>query len=128
MKDYNTLSRQLSYPTKPKKVEPKRESYKNNAEWGIALDTYETQFAMEMDAYKAGLNKYHEESGRLDTEFWAELYEELGWDKLPTSIAQALQNRAWDSGHSSGYGEVYCVASDYCSLVDAISKELNNKE
>ena len=124
MKDYNSLSRQLSYPAKPKKVEPQREDFKNNTEWGVALDAYEAQFALEMQAYKDGLEKYHEEAGRLDTEFWAELYDELGWNNLPERIAHSLQSMAWESGHSSGYGEVYCVASDYCSLVDAIQKEL----
>lgn len=124
MKDYNTLFRSLNYPSKPKKVEPKRESFKNNTEWGIALDAYETQFALDMQAYKDAMEKYREETRKLDTEFWAELYEDMYWDKLPASIARALQSLAWEEGHSSGYNEVYNVASSYYNLVDAIQKEL----
>lgn len=128
MRDYNTLSRNLNYPTKPKKVEPKREAFNNNTEWGIALDAYETQFAMDMDAYKVAMASYHDQAASLDAEFWAELYEELGWNTLPEKVAGALQGRAWESGHSAGYGEVYCHASDFASLVDAIKDELEKAQ
>ena len=124
MRDYNTLSRNLSYPTKPKKVEPKREAFNNNTEWGIALDAYETQFAMDMDAYKVAVASYHDKAASIDAEFWSELYAEMGWNRLPPKVAAALQSLAWEEGHSSGYNEVYNCACNYDSLVDAIMDEL----
>ncbi len=124
MKDYNTLSRSLDYPAKPKKVEPKREAFPNNTEWGKALDQAELDHAADMAAYKVKLDAYHDKSNQLEKEFWEELYAEMGWDRLPKKIAQALQSRAWEEGHSSGYNEVYNCACDYDTLVDAILDEL----
>jgi hypothetical protein len=124
MKDYDTISRNLRYPAKPKKAEPKREDFHNNATWGAALDAYEVEFANQMAAYGADLETYHSQAQKVDQEFWNELYEDLGWDRLPTKIASALQTRAWDAGHSAGYNEVYNYAIDYGTLVDAILEEL----
>ena len=58
----------------------------------------------------------------------AKMDEELGWNTLPEKVAGALQSRAWESGHSAGYGEVYCHASDFASLVDAIKDELEKAQ
>ncbi len=120
MKDYDTISRSLKYPSKPRKAEPKRDDFPNNTAWGAALDTYEVEFANQMVAYKADLETYHSQAQKVDQEFWADLYEDLGWDRLPPKVASALRTMAWEDGHSSGYGEVYNHALGYDSLVDAI--------
>jgi hypothetical protein len=122
MRDFNILMRGLNYPAKPKSKPPERKDFPNNASWGVALDEHDIAHAIVLEQYKNDLADYYEKQSKLDEEFWVELYDELGWDKLPAPIASELRSRAWDDGHSSGYMEVYCVASNYGSLVDAILK------
>lgn len=124
MKDFDTIYRAMTYPVKPKKNPPVRENFKNNTEWGIALDQYEIDFAADMTAYNVRIDAYHTEANRMEEEFWKELQEDLGWDNLPEKIASALRSRAWERGHSSGYNEVYAVACDYSDLVNAIREAL----
>lgn len=124
MKDFDAIHRAMTYPVKPKKNPPVRENFKNNTEWGIALDQYEIDFAADMAAYNVRIDAYHTEANRMEEEFWKELQEDLGWDDLPEKIASALRSRAWEQGHSSGYNEVYAVACDYSDLVNAIREAL----
>lgn len=128
MKDYNEIYRSLKYPSKPKKNPPVREDFPNNTAWGVALDAYDVQFAQEQEDFKNAMDAYHEESRRIDTEFWNDLYAELGWDKLPVKVSAALQSHAWNLGHSAGYMEVFNYASDFGDIVDAVSDSLSNKE
>jgi hypothetical protein len=59
---------------------------------------------------------YKEDSRRLNEEFKREVFETL--DIVDNPKAEMLYSKAWDSGHSNGYSEVYYEALD---LVDLIS-------
>lgn len=120
MRDYDEIFRSLKYPTKPRKKPPVREDFSNNTAWGAALDAYDVQFAEEMKEYKIAIDAYHAESKNVDTEFWKDVYAELGWDRLPIEVAQALQAHAWSTGHSSGYMEVYNHACDLDEITTSI--------
>ena len=124
MKDFDTIHRAMKYPVKPKKNPPVRDNFKNNTEWGIALDQYEIDFAADMAAYNVRIDAYHTEANQMEADFWKELQEDLGWDELPEKIASALRSLAWESGHANGYNEVYSAACDYYNLVDAIREVL----
>lgn len=124
MKDFDTIHRAMKYPVKPKKNPPVRDNFKNNTEWGIALDQYEIDFAADMAAYNVRIDAYHTEANQMEADFWKELQEDLGWDELPEKISSALRSHSWERGHSSGYNEVYAVACDYSDLVSAIREAL----
>ena len=63
----------------------------------------------------AARNAYWAEQAKLEEEFVADLYEELGIADNPK--AHMLYTKAYERGHSNGHSEVYQVA---CDLVDLI--------
>lgn len=105
-----------------------RENFNSNKEWGEALDVSEIEFEKQKQKYLADLEQFYATQNKLDTEFWDELVNELGWDTLPSSICGVLKSMAWEKGHPSGYMEVYEVASGYHSVVNAICKEFGKFE
>ena len=128
MKNYDALFQQLQLPQKPKMAEVIRKNFSSNKAWGEALDLAEDEFESQNQKYKVELEQFYDTQNKLDKEFWYDLNNELGWNALPTSIASALRSMAWETGHSSGYMEVYNVASDYAGVVSAILKEFGKTE
>jgi hypothetical protein len=81
-----------------------RNAYRSRLPYFIAKDNPE------------GHRLYKEDSRRLNEEFKKDLFQTL--DIVGHPKAEMLYDKAWDSGHSNGYSEVYYDALD---LVDLIS-------
>lgn len=63
---------------------------------------------------------YNEAKGKLEAEFWADAREELGYTEfLNDEGVSALEYKAYEDGHSSGFPEVFCQLQ---SLVDFCQK------
>lgn len=66
---------------------------------------------------------YRTAEAALEREFWLDARAELGYDKFltPEGVA-ALEAKAWDDGHSSGFSEVFfCLGdlTDFCHRIVA---------
>jgi hypothetical protein len=66
-------------------------------------------------AYRAATQAYGAETARLETKFRDDLEEE--YDMVGHPKADILFSKAWQMGHSAGYGE---VASYYDELYDLV--------
>lgn len=74
--------------------------------------------------YETEYNKpYKEEQAKLTDEFWADAREELGYESfLDEDGVTALESKAYEDGHSSGYSEVFCVLGNLVEFAEAIVK------
>lgn len=84
------------------------------------LEAIKTAEVEAMIEWRAGKKVYNDAQGRKNSEFWADCRLDLGYDKfLDEDGCQALEAKAWEEGHSAGYGEVY---GDLSRLVDLAHK------
>lgn len=81
--------------------------------WRAAGNTVE--ISDDPTAYRAATQAYGQETARLEAQFRADLTDEYGMTGHPK--ADLLFSKAWQMGHSAGYGE---VASYYDDLVDLV--------
>jgi hypothetical protein len=66
-------------------------------------------------AFQAARDAYGAETARLEAQFKADLFKELGIENNPKR--DKLFSKAWELGHSSGYSEVYSYADDLVELI-----------
>jgi hypothetical protein len=66
-------------------------------------------------AFLAAIKPYKDEKSKLYDEFKADLFADLGIETNPKK--EKLFSKAWEDGHSSGYGEVYSCALDLVDLI-----------
>lgn len=110
MKNYDAIFAELKFPVMPKFNPPVRDQFDSNAAWGIALDQHDAQVAAATVKYRAERKAYRETFAKIESQFWNDLYADLGWDKLPKEVASEKASAAWEQGHSFGYNEVYLCA------------------
>lgn len=65
--------------------------------------------------YKAALQAYGHETGRLEAQFKQDMFVELGIVGHPK--ADRLYSIAWEQGHSAGYSEILSYAWDMVDLI-----------
>ena len=85
---------------------------------GYSIDDLEDllkEVVRDDQGFAAARDAYWAEQAKLEAEFVADLYEELGIADNPK--AHMLYTKAYERGHSNGHYEVYQVA---CDLVDLI--------
>lgn len=102
----------LAYPSTPvkPKLGPKATSVEARA-YADALEQYERELADVRESRDA----YNEDQRQLDEQFRRDLEEEFGMKNHPK--ASLLFAKAWDMGHSAGYGNVLVYYSDLHELV-----------
>jgi hypothetical protein len=69
------------------------------------------------DRGSAERTAYNTEQTRREAEFRADLIEEHGTEVLPPEVENALFAKAWEDGHSAGYGEVAGHYDELATLV-----------
>jgi hypothetical protein len=63
------------------------------------------------------MKDFQEYNGRPTHLFWTDARKELGYDKLfAKEGVQALENHAWQEGHSAGFSEVWGYLVDLVEL------------
>lgn len=67
------------------------------------------------ELWKEKKQKYNEEMDKIHKLFKQEALEEAGLDEHPKK--DILFDFAWEKGHSSGYGDVYCELCDVAELI-----------
>ena len=66
---------------------------------------------------------YNEAKAKLEQEFWADAREELGYtDFLNDEGVSALEYKAYEDGHSSGFPEIFCQLQDLVTFAEKIVK------
>jgi len=73
------------------------------------------QYAADKEAYVAARQAYNEETAALTSKLKADLEAEHGLVGHPK--ADKVWAKAWEDGHSSGYGEVASIYDDLAELV-----------
>ena len=111
VKKYERELENLDFPTRPNGV--KRSDYKNNAEYGKALDIYEKQD----DEWRTALANYHIAENETCDRFRKHL---IGYFKLENHPkVDKMYELAWDRGHASG---LYDVTLEFETLADLIKE------
>lgn len=67
-------------------------------------------------AFKAARDAYGREESLVYERFKHDLFEELGIQHHP--LREKLFSKAWEDGHSAGYGEVLTCAHDLMDLIE----------
>lgn len=77
-------------------------------------------------AYETEYNKeWREEKEKLEGEFWADARAELKYDTwLNKDGVSALEYKAYEDGHSSGYSEIYYHLCELTEFAEKIKKGL----
>jgi hypothetical protein len=75
-----------------------------------------TEVICDKDQYKAAMEAYNAETGRLQELFRQDFYAELGIELNPKRAT--LFSKAWEHGHSSGYSEVMNCGYDLVELIE----------
>lgn len=105
----------LEYPKAPSKPSlPFRATAAQAREYADKLEAYETEKAGNREKIAA----YHAETRRIEEQFRADLEAEYGMKDHPK--AGVLFSKAWEMGHSSGYGEVASYYDDLHELITPV--------
>lgn len=75
--------------------------------------------------YRQEQNKpYKEAQAKLDQEFWQDARDELGYAEfLSAEGVSAIEAKAWEDGHISGYSEVYSHLADLVDLAVILTRK-----
>lgn len=91
------------------------------------LPGYERQVAIDklrvesLAWFKEAVRPYVEETERLKIAFWSDCRDELGYEKfLKQPAVDAIEQSAWEAGHSGGFGEVFNVLTDLVDIARVI--------
>ena len=99
----------IAYPVKPS--QPSRKDYKSNAEYGKALDDWETAVAEWREKHK----QYSAEGRAINEQFKAAVLEYLELTNHPKS--EKFWAIVWERGHSGGYSEIVIEAEELAELL-----------
>ena len=106
----------LPYPERVKEPAVLRKSARDLTDDEVAsLAAVKAQYVADVEAHERAKYAYRQEEGRLFAKFRADLEAEYGLVGHPK--ADALFNRAWEQGHSAGFGEVATIYDDLVELV-----------
>jgi hypothetical protein len=102
----------ITYPQSPSKPTlPIKATPAQHREYADKLEAYEAAKAQQRVARDA----YYAEQNRLEKQFREDLEEQYGMKGHPK--ADKLFSKAWQMGHSNGYGEVANYYDDLHELV-----------
>ena len=62
---------------------------------------------------------YYTERKRIVEEFKAFLFKEEAFHLTP-AVQQLVWAKAWNEGHSEGYGRIEDVFTEYCDFIDSV--------
>jgi hypothetical protein len=75
----------------------------------------QSQYEDAIKAYSVALAEYQEEEGRMNKLFFDDCAEEEGLQNHPKR--SAVEGKAWEHGHASGYGDIWYWYREFSELV-----------
>ncbi len=114
MFDTDEYRTKLLYPSKP--FNPSVKNRPTAAEARAYADAKEKYDSVDKPAYEAEIAAYRADEARLLQKFWDDAAKELGYTNNPKRAK--LEQKAWETGHSSGLSEVYIYLSDLVELIE----------
>lgn len=105
----------MEYPSAPKK--PFLKNGANSVEvmqYASDLKQYEDV----QESYKIAKNGYYEVDSEISKIIEEFIKEESGLNTIPEQYRAKVYNRAWEEGHSYGYGEVYIHLINLVDIFD----------
>lgn len=118
--DYWSDVKVIGRPKKPKL--PANPSAIDAHIYATSLAEYEAALPI----YNASLEVALADQRRLNAEFKADAINDVFGDdaqRFPATV-EVLWKLAYDSGHSSGYSEIYNHLQDYSDVLEAVKKDL----
>ncbi len=99
----------IAYPVKP--PQPSRKDYKSHAEYGVAMDAWETGVAEWREKHK----QYNAEGRAINEAFKAALLDYL--ELTNHQKVEKFWEIVWERGHSGGYNEIVIEAETLAELL-----------
>lgn len=119
--EFREAQKTILFPKRPQKPENRVKgiSFGSEPEYLRALAQAHEDFEKENASFEEKRNEYRNLCKQLEEDFYEFCANELLDDAIPDSVKRKVYAVAYESGHSSGFSEIYSSMADISELVES---------